>query len=611
MISQLPVSSRVLLAVVSVAFGAPFCTPASAAESKLNVILIVIDDYGWADSSCYGSKFHRTPNIDKLASEGMRFTDAYAACPVCSPTRASVMTGKYPARLHLTDWLPGRADNSSQKLLRPKFRQQLPLEEVTLAEAFHDAGYVSGHIGKWHLGGEGFDPLKQGFDFNIAGDHTGTPLSYFAPFQRNQRFMPGLEEAPEGEYLTDRLAAEAEKFVVRNKDQPFLLYLPHFAVHTPLRAKPELIEKYETAPKPAGRQNNPIYAAMVESMDAAIGRVMQAVTDTGIAERTIIVLTSDNGGLVTAEGRNAAATSNAPLREGKGYLYDGGIRVPLIVKWPGRARPGAVSTFPVASIDLFPTLLEICGIKSDARPDGVSLVPLLRQSSTTLRRDALYWHYPHYANQGGKPGGAIRAGDFKLIEFYETGRRELFNIRRDPGESQNLADQARNKVEELSTALSEWRRAVGAQMPEPNPDFLPNPQADDGTITLPAKTADVHGTMLRYEPIPQKNTLGFWTRVDDWASWEFEIKKPGRFQLEILVGCGTGSGGSQVDFVVAGQTLNWTVKETGGFQNFVGTQLGQVTLKEPGRYTLTVKPRAKPGQAVMDLREVKLVPEVP
>lgn len=582
--------------------------PACAAEAKPNVVLIVIDDYGWADSGCYGSKFHQTPNIDKLAAEGMRFTDAYAACPVCSPTRASLMTGKYPARLHLTDWLPGRADMPSQKLLRPRFNQQLPLEEVTLAEALHDAGYVTGHIGKWHLGGEGFEPAKQGFDFNIAGDHTGTPFSYFAPFQKNGRFMPGLEQAPEGEYLTDRLAAEAGKFIAENKDKPFFLYLPHYTVHIPLRAKQELIQKYEAAPKPPGRQNNPIYAAMIESMDDAVGRVMNALTEAGVADRTIVAFTSDNGGLVTAEGPNTPSTSNAPLREGKGYLYDGGIRVPLIIKWPGGARPGAVSTFPVASIDLFPTLLEICGVKSDAKPDGVSLVSLLKRTSITLRRDTLYWHYPHYANQGGKPGGAIRFGDFKLIEYYETGRRELFNIRRDPGESQNIADQAKNKVEELAAKLDEWRREVGAQMPEPNPNFVPNPQAADETITLPAKTADVYGAMLRYEPIPQKNTLGYWTRVEDWASWEFEIKTPGIFEMQILVGCGTGSGGSQVDFTVADQTLRFPVKETGGFQNFENTRLGPVVLKAPGRYTLTVKPQSKPGQAVMDLREVRLVP---
>jgi arylsulfatase A len=421
--------------------------------------------------------------------------------------------------------------------------------------------------------------------------------------------MPGLEEAPEGEYLTDRLAAEAEKFIAANKEKPFFLYLPHYTVHIPLKARQELIDKYEAAPTPPGRQNNPIYAAMIESMDEAVGRVLAALESAGIADRTVVVFTSDNGGLVTAEGPNTPATSNAPLREGKGWLYDGGIRVPLIIKWPGRTRAGGASTFPVCSIDLFPTLLEICGVAGDARPDGLSLVPLLKQSAKTLPRDALYWHYPHYANQGGKPGGVIRVGDFKLIEFYETGRRELFNIRRDPGESQNIADQARNKVDELATRLADWRRDVGAQMPELNPDYVPNPQAGDGTITLPAKTADVHGAMLRYEPIPQKNTLGYWTRVDDWASWEFQVNKPGTFRVEILVGCGTGSGGSMVDFTVDDQIpLRFSVKETGGFQNFVTAELGTITLKDAGRHTLTVKPQSKPGQAVMDLREVKLVP---
>lgn len=579
-----------------------------AAEPRPNVILIVIDDFGWADLGCYGSTFHRTPHVDRLAAAGMRFTDAYSACPVCSPTRAALITGKYPARLHITDWLPGRADMPSQKLLRPKIRQELPLEEITLAEAMRSAGYVTGHIGKWHLGGEGFEPQKQGFDVNIAGDHTGTPLSYFAPFQRNGRFMPGLEQAPEGEYLTDRLAAEAEKFIEANKSKPFFLYLPHYTVHIPLRAKQELIDKYAALPKPPpGRQNNAIYAAMMESMDDAVGRVVRKLEEAGVADRTAILFTSDNGGLATNEGQGTPSTSNAPLREGKGYLYEGGIRVPLIVKWPGVVQPGSTSAFPTSSIDLLPTILDLCGIKTDAKPDGVSIAAVLKQTGEP-KRDALFWHYPHYANQGSRPGGVIRSGDLKLIEFYENGRRELFNVKADISESQNLSEKLPDKVAELAARLDAWRKEVGAQGMTPNPDFVPNPQAADGTITLPAKTADVHGVMLRFEPLPHKNTLGFWMRADDWVSWDFDVKTPGAFRLEILQGCGNGSGGSEVEFAVADKSFKITVEETGGFQNFRKRDLGTVALDKPGRYTLTVKPKSKPGLAVMDLREVRLVP---
>lgn len=599
---------------------------AHAAETpreRPNVILIVLDDFGWADLGCYGSKYHKTPHVDRLAADGMRFTDAYAACPVCSPTRAALMTGKYPARLHLTDWLPGRGDMPSQKLLRPAIRQQLPLQEVTVADVLHGAGYATASIGKWHLGGAGFEPTKQGFDINIAGDAAGTPLSYFAPYARNDRTMPGLESAPEGEYLTDRLTAEAEHFIEQQRGKPFFLYLPHFTVHIPLKAKPELIAKYQARDaasarrdpsRPAGdlgatggQQNNPVYAAMIESMDDGVGRIMKKLTELGIADRTAILFTSDNGGLATLEGPHTPPTSNAPLREGKGYLYEGGIRVPLIVKWPGAAKPASVSSTPVSSIDILPTILEICEVKHSAAIDGVSLAPLLRQTGD-INREALYWHYPHYANQGGKPGGAIRVGDFKLIEFYEQGRRELFNLREDVREANNVSEKFPDRVTELAARLDTWRLTVNAQTMSPNPGFVPNPQATDGTIVLPARTADVHGIMLRYEPLPHKNTLGFWTRADDWASWDFQVTKPGTFQLQALQGCGTGSGGSEVEFRIADQALRLTVQETGGFQNFVPRDLGTIGLGQPGRYTLTVKVLKKPSRAVMDLREVRLKP---
>ncbi len=580
---------------------------APSAAAKPNVVLIVLDDYGWRDSGCYGSTYHRTPHIDRLAKEGLRFTDAYAACPVCSPTRAALLTGKYPQRVGLTDWLPGRPDSPDKPLRRPPLRMELPLEEVTLAEALKAAGYATGHIGKWHLGGAGFGPRQQGFDVNVAGDQTGTPRSYFAPFRNKQGVMPGLEDAPDGEYLTDRLAAEAVKFVRANRDRPFFLYLPHYAVHTPLRAKKELEAKYR--PGRPGAQGNPAYAAMVESADAAVGAVLQALDDLKLADRTLVVFTSDNGGLATLEGPGMGrpATVNTPLREGKGWLYEGGVRVPLIVRGPG-VKPG--TTAAVAdSIDLFPTVLDLCGVKSDARVDGVSLRPVLAGES--LDREAVYWHYPHYANQGSRPGGAVRSGDWKLVESYEDGRRELFDLKTDLSESRNVAPDHPEVVRRLAAKLDAWRKEVGAKMPTPNPDYRPNPQAKDGTVTLHARTARVHGRQLRYEPLPHKLTLGYWTEPGDFATWEFTVTQPGTFAVEVLHGCGQGSGGSEVEVSSGESKLTFTVKDTGGFQNFEARAVGTLTIGTPGRHTLTVRPLKKPGLAVMDLRQVVLKPAKP
>jgi hypothetical protein len=295
------------------------------------------------------------------------------------------------------------------------------------------------------------------------------------------------------------------------------------------------------------------------------------------------------------------------VREGKGYLYEGGLRVPLIVRWPQAIKPEGVCETPVCSIDLLPTLAEFCGASPPPGIDGLSLAPLLTKSAALPAR-ALFWHYPHYSNQGGRPGGAVRDGDDKLIEFYETGRLELYDLKADPGESTNLIDRSPDKAARLGAKLRDFRRALGASEMRPNPDYVPNPQAADGSVTLPAKTADVHGVMVRFEPLPHKNTLGYWVRADDWVSWEFEIVKPGDFRVEILQGCGTGSGGSEVDFSIAGTTLPVVVEETGGFQTFVRRDIGTVSIRQPGRHTLTVKPRSKPGMAVMDLREVRLVP---
>jgi arylsulfatase A-like enzyme len=594
---------RLLLVLPAILLAIP---TALAADKPLNVVFILADDLGWADLGCYGSKYHKTPNLDRLAASGARFTSAYAAAPICSPTRAAILTGKYPARLNLTDWLPGRPDRPDQKLLRPKIVTELPATEVTLASALKSAGYVTGSIGKWHLGGKGSLPTDRGFDVNIAGDQSGSPLSYFAPFKaKDGRSIPGLETAPDGEYLTDRLTAEAEKFIEANKDKLFFLYLPHYTVHIPLKAKADLIAKYKQGAP--GEQGNPIYATMIESLDHSVGRVLKKLDDLKLAERTLVIFTSDNGGLCVLEGPNTPPTINTPLREGKGYLYEGGLRVPLIVKRPGVTKAGSVIDVPVQSIDFLPTLFEACGTKNEEKPDGISLVPLVK--GETLKREAIFWHYPHYSNQGGKPGGAVRAGDYKLIEFYENGRRELFDVKKDIGESHNLSAEKHEVVDSLANMLRAWRMEVGAKMPTPNPDYLPNPPDKDGTIALHARTAEVHGTQLRFEPLPHKNTLGYWTQADDFATWEFTTTKPGKYSVEVLQGCGKGQGGSDVEVTIGDEKLKFTVEDTGHFQNFKSRAVGDVTIDKPGRHILTVKPIKKAAAAVMDLRMATLKPK--
>ena len=602
---------RLLAISFVVCIASPAAAPQAAAAAeplRPNVVLFVVDALGWSDLTCYGSKFYRTPAIDRLAADGMRFTQAYAACPVCSPTRAALMTGKYPARLHLTDFIPGNRQFKQRRFLRPEFRQELPLEEVTIAEQLKQAGYVTAEIGKWHLGGEGYRPPQQGFDLCIAGDALGSPRSYFAPYvgRRDGRIIPGLEDAPAGEYLTDRLTTEAEQFIEQNAQRPFFLYLPHFAVHTPLKAKKDKVAKYRAAAKPPGLQNNPIYAAMIESTDESLGRIVAKLDALGLTDNTLLIFTSDNGGLATIEGPNTPATHNGPLREGKGYLYEGGIRVPLIVKWPGHVPPGSTSAEHVSSVDIPLTIAAACGVPCKQPLDGVSVLDVLTQSGQ-LEPRPLYWHYPHYSNQGGKPGGVVLDGDYKLIEFYEDGRLELFNLAEDIGERTNIADKQQERATRMAAQLAAWRKDVDADMLRPNPDYTPDRQDKAGNVTLPGKNAVIHGVMVRFEPLPHKNTIGYWTRADDWVSWDFQIDRPGRFDVEILQGCGDGSGGSQVELAVGDQRVTTTVEETGGFQNFVARRIGTITIDRPGRHTLSVKPLSKPGAAVMDLRRVRLL----
>jgi len=473
--SFLKCSAAGTLGYMAGAWARPATAREEAPRKKPNFVFFLIDDMGWRDAGCFGSTFYETPNIDRLAREGMRFTDAYAACPVCSPTRASIMTGKNPARLHLTNFLVGQRWPKDSPLVNiPDWQKFLPLEEVTIAEALKEAGYATGYVGKWHLGNTPYTPEAQGFDFNKGGCHMGAPKTYFDPYS-----IPNLPDRKKGEYLTDRLADEAIRFIEAHRDAPFFLYFAHYAVHVPLQAKDDRTAKYaakagamaatdvpEFGQEGRNRvrqvQNHPVYAGMVESVDDSVGRVMKKLADLGLDDNTIIFFFSDNGGLSTAEGW---PTSNLPLRAGKGWLYEGGVREPMIVRAPGFTRPGSACTEPVISTDFYPTMLELSGLplRPTQHVDGVSFVSLLKGEKMT--RGPIYWHYPHYSNQGGAPAGAIRQGDWKLVEWYEDNRVELYNLADDPGERNDLAGDKPEKAKELLGLLEDWRRSVSAQMP--------------------------------------------------------------------------------------------------------------------------------------------------
>ncbi len=459
---------------------------------KPNIIFILIDDMGWKDLGCCGSEFYETPNIDRLAGQGMRFTDAYASCPVCSPTRASVLTGKYPATVGITNYIGGKAKG---KLIDVSYLDHLPLEEYCLARALKQGGYATWHIGKWHLGGDGFLPQDHGFEIDIGGCHAGSPGKggYFSPWS-----IPALQnvDVPDGTYLTDYLTDQAVDLILKHDSQPFFLNMWYYSVHTPIQAKPEKIRGYEAKVKAMGLdkqktfeegdffpcehkkhkrikrrllQSDPVYAAMIESLDENVGRLLNAVEESGEADNTIIIFTSDNGGLATAEG---SPTCNSPLAEGKGWMYEGGTREPLLVRWPGVVEPETVCSVPVTSTDFYPTLLEAAGLDliPDQHVDGVSIVPLLKGDSQ-LARDAIFWHYPHYGNQGGTPGSSVRRRDYKLIEFFEENRTELYNLRDDPGEERNLAPDKPELAQEMKDLLSGWRKEVEAKIPQRNPDW--------------------------------------------------------------------------------------------------------------------------------------------
>ncbi len=457
-------------------------------EKRPNFVFVLVDDLGWTDLGCYGSTFYETPNANRLAREGMRFTNAYAACPVCSPTRASIMTGKYPARLHMTDYFGARTRHRSEALdteqasaaravSRPASTRRNDVARDVQARRVRDV--LRGQVAP---GPGGILAEDQGFDVNKGGIERGGPYGgkkYFSPYGN-----PRLSDGPDGEHLPDRLATETCKFIEGHREGPFLAYLSFYSVHVPLMSRADLKAKYEAKAKTVEHegpdwgeegdrkvrlvQDHAVYGGMVEAMDQAVGKVLDTLDRLKLTENTVVFFMSDNGGLSTSEGH---PTSNLPLRAGKGWLYEGGIREPMIVRWPGRIDAGSVCDEPVISTDFYPTMLEMAGLPAVPQQhlDGQSMVPLLRGQGSTKDR-AFYWHYPHYGNQGGSPGGAVRLGDYKLIEFYEDHHIELYNLRDDLGEQHDLSAANPEKAAQLRRMLHEWRDSIGAAMPTPNPN---------------------------------------------------------------------------------------------------------------------------------------------
>lgn len=448
-----------------------------------NVVFMLADDLGWSDLGCYVADLHKTPNIDRLAREGVRFTQAYAM-PVCSPTRASVLTGRHAARLHLTIWREGALGVPRDRpLVPPPAVADLPSSEVTIAEVLKGAGYLTFHVGKWHLGDAAHSPETQGFDLNIGGTHWGAPATYFYPFRGPSgssgefRYVPGLLGKP-GDYLDDRLTAEALKLIAESGNHPFFLNLCFHVPHTPIEGKPTLVEQYRAGLQPGLHHQNPGYAAMVQTLDDNVGRVLAELDRHKLANNTLVIFASDNGGYVNTN-RGLRVTDNSPLRSGKGSLYEGGIRVPLIVRLPGRTARGETCDEPVVCTDFFPTIVELCAgggaVPAPAGPlDGLSLVPLLEQPKAHLQREAIFFHYPHYYPTT-TPASAVRVGDWKLLEYFEDHHVELYNLRDDLGERYELAGQQPERAARLRTRLHDWWKQTRAQLPRANPAYEPKP----------------------------------------------------------------------------------------------------------------------------------------
>jgi arylsulfatase A len=589
--------------------------PASAQETPPNFVILFADDLGINDLGCFGRKDQNTPNLDKLAAEGARFTQAYAAASVCSPSRAALMTGQSPARLKITTFLTGRSDRASHRVLAAPINLHLPKGVQTIAQLLKPKGYVSAAVGKWHLGGKGHQPTDHGFDESFTG-----------------KVNPGAE-SPQGGKGELGQADYAVKFIQKNKANPFLLYLAFDNPHIPLAAPAKAIEAN-------AKSFHPTYAALIESLDAAVGRVMKALEDNGLAKNTVVIFASDNGGVHISELKESPATYNAPSRAGKGFLYEGGLRTPLIVRYPARLAPAVISE-PVVLGDLCPTICALAKVPAPSTLDFQDISPVLFEQKPLNR--PLFWHQPHYMNQGGKPAGVAREGDWKLIEQYEDGSLELYNIAKDPSETTDLASAEPNRVAALRGKLEAWRRSVGAETLKANPNFsrtlwedcfvktdvtqlkaLPTSEAmrplladwrkamNDATteganslIFLEARDAQVKATKMKYEEPPLKDTLGFWVNAADTASWTFQAPKAGTYRVTVLQGCGKGNGGSVVALDTQQGSCEFTVEETGHFQRFVPREVGKLKLVA-GENTLTVRPVKKAKAAVMDLRRVIL-----
>jgi len=469
--------------------GWPFAA-AQTPPPRPNIVLILADDLGWADLGCYGADLHETPNLDRLAATSVRFTSAYAM-PVCSPTRAALMTGRHAARVHMTIWSEGSLQGpQNRQLLQAESLHSLPHTETTLAKHLQDAGYLTALVGKWHLGDADHYPETHGFDVNIGGTHWGAPQTFWWPYRGTGRFgpeyryVPHLEFGQPGEYLTDRLTDEALRVIDQAGDKPFFLYLAHHAPHTPIEAKPDDVQHFAAKLRPEMRHQNAVYAAMVKSLDESVGRVLAHLKQCALSENTIVIFASDNGGYVGVDrqaGQTVPVTNNAPLRSGKGSCYEGGVRVPLLIHWPGVTTAAAACDEPVVVMDLLPTLLTAAGVPAPAvQLDGLDLAPLLKDPAARLARDALFFHYPHYYPTT-TPVSAVRAGDWKLLEYFEDEHLELYNLQDDLSEQADLAAAQPDKAGQLRALLHQWREGVGAALPSANPNFPAKPRLNRST----------------------------------------------------------------------------------------------------------------------------------
>lgn len=450
------------------------------AKRPPNIVLLLADDLGWTGLRSFGSDFYETPNLDHLAGQGLKFTNAYSGCTVCSPTRASLMTGMYPARLRLTDFIAGQ-NRPYARMTIPEWTRGLDEQWVTLAEALKAGGYRTIHVGKWHLDfPRQKNPGSTSHGFDVSHDKPRGTRGYFINDEKVKSL--GLTSNYTTDYLTDKAVEEIDK----SGDEPFFLYFAYHVPHTPIQGREDLVNYFKAKADPAAIHHNPTYAAMVKSLDLSVGRVLKSLEEKGLADDTLVVFISDNGGLTQRYGVHDGFTENLPLRRGKGSAYEGGVRVPALARWPGVIREGEESETPIMTTDFYPTFLKAAGIVGDAghnsQVDGVSLIPVFDDPAHDFKRD-LFWHYPHYHAGGDGPYSAIRSGDWRLIEFLETGKLELYNLKYNLSESVNLAGRYPGKLDELKEKLDQWRNSVSAQMPTFNPNFDPDRQSEVGRST--------------------------------------------------------------------------------------------------------------------------------